>query len=200
MFRNFIGRQFKKPTGLFGNISSNVMVKGNRNKYNTLIKDMDLQPNDTLLEIGYGPGIGIQMISQIHESFVIHGVDFSKLMHKKASKLNKSDIDKNKVQLQYGDFLQMPLAQNQYDKIFCLNVVYFWDELNKPFEKARSLLKTGGSFYIFMHDVNTLIEKKAPDSVFNKYSVEQVVADLRSSGFTAIEHYSKKGHYIKAIK
>ena len=200
MFRNFIARQFKKPAGLFGNFSSNVMVKGNRNKYNALIKDMDIQPNEKLLEIGYGPGIGIQMISQIHESCVIHGVDFSKLMYKKASKLNKSDIDKNKVQLQYGDFLHMPIEQSQYDKIFCLNVVYFWDELNKPFEKSRSLLKAGGAFFIFMHDVNTLIEKKAPDSVFNKYSIEQVVAALRSSGFNSIEHYSKKGHYIKAKK
>jgi ubiquinone/menaquinone biosynthesis C-methylase UbiE len=200
MFRNFIARQFKRPSGWFGNFSSRIMVKGNRNKYNSLIKDMDLQPNDKLLEIGFGPGMGIQMISQLCESCTIHGIDFSKLMYKKASKLNQSDIDKHKVQLQYGDFLNIPLAQNQYDKIFCLNVIYFWDELIKPFEKSLSLLKTGGIFCIYMHDANTLIDKKVPDSVFNKYSIEQVVAVLRSAGFTGIEHYSKKGHYIKAKK
>ena len=161
---------------------------------------MDIQFNDKLLEIGFGPGMGIQMISQLYESCTIHGVDFSKLMHQKASKLNKSDIDKNKVQLKYGDFLHIPIGQSQYDKIFCLNVIYFWDELSKPFEKSRSLLKTDGTFYIFMADVSTLIEKKAPDSVFKKYSIEKVVAALRSTGFTEIEHYSKKGHYIKAKK
>ena len=140
------------------------------------------------------------MILELCESCTIHGVDFSKLMYNKANKLNKSNNDKGKVQLLYGDFLNIPIAKNQYDKIFCLNVIYFWDELNKPFEKTLSLLKTGGVFYIFMADANTLIEKKAPDSVFNKYSIEQVVETLKSVGYIGIEHNFNKGYYIKANK
>ena len=200
MFRNFIARQFKKPTGWFGNISSKIMIKGNRNKYDTLIKDMDLKTNDKLLEIGYGPGIGIHMIAQLCESCTIHGVDFSKLMYKKASNYNKSNIEKGKVHLQYGDYLNISIAQNTYDKIFCLNVIYFWDELYGPFEKTLSLLKTNGVFYIFMVNADTLVEKKAPDSVFNKYSIDQVVASLKSAGFSKIEHYFKNGYYIRAKK
>jgi SAM-dependent methyltransferase len=200
MFRNFIARQFKRPSGWFGNFSSKIMIKGNRNKYETLIKEMDIQPYEKLLEIGYGPGLGIQMILELCESCIIHGVDFSKLMYTKANKLNKSNNDKGKVQLLYGDFLNIPIAKNQYDKIFCLNVIYFWDKLNKPFEKTLSLLKTGGIFYIYMADANTLIEKKAPDSVFNKYSVEQVVETLKSVGYIGIVHNFNKGYYIKANK
>jgi cyclopropane fatty-acyl-phospholipid synthase-like methyltransferase len=200
MFRNLIARQFKKPTGLFGNISSNIMIKGNRNKYDTLIKDMDLQSNDQLLEIGYGPGIGIHMITQLCESCSIHGVDFSKLMYKKASNYNKSNIEKGKVQLQYGDYLNISMGQNKYDKIFCLNVIYFWNELYQPFEKTISLLKTDASFYIYMADADMLIKKRAPDAVFNKYSIEQVVESLKSAGFSKIEHYFKSGYYIKARK
>jgi SAM-dependent methyltransferase len=200
MFRNFIARQFKSPSGWFGNFSSKIMIKGNRNKYETLIKEMDIQSDDKLFEIGYGPGLGIHMINQLCESCTIHGVDFSKLMYKKASNYNKSIIDKGKVHLQYGDYLNITIAQNQYDKIFCLNVIYFWDELYKPFEKTLSLLKTNGVFYIYMVNADTLIEKKAPDSVFNKYSIEQVVGSLKSAGFTEIEHYFKKGYYIMAKK
>jgi hypothetical protein len=81
--------------------------------------------------------------------------------------------------LQYGDYLNISLAQNMYDKIFCLNVIYFWDELYDPFEKKLSLLKTNGVFYIYMVNADTLVEKKAPDSVFNKYSIDQVVASLK---------------------
>ena len=200
MFRNLIARQFRRPSGWLGNISARIMIKGNRNKYEALIKEMNIQSGDILLEIGYGPGLGIQMISQICESCSIHGIDFSKLMYKKASNYNRSIIDQGKVHLQYGDYLNMAIEQNQYDKIFCLNVVYFWDELHKPFEKTRSLLKTSGVFYIYMVDADALIEKKAPDSVFNKYSVEQLVESLKSAGFTQIEHYFKKGHYIMAKK
>ncbi|HMG66185.1 MAG TPA: class I SAM-dependent methyltransferase [Chitinophagaceae bacterium] len=161
---------------------------------------MDIQSNDKILEIGYGPGIGIRMIAEQCETCSIHGIDFSKLMYKKASKYNKSDIDTGKVQLQYGDYLNLSGTENQYDKIFCLNVIYFWNELHKPLEITRSLLKTNGAFYIFMFDADVLIKKKAPDSVFNKHTIDQMVKALKSAGFSEVDHYFKHGHFIKAKK
>jgi cyclopropane fatty-acyl-phospholipid synthase-like methyltransferase len=200
MLKKFIASQFKKPTGLFGIFTSNMMVKNNQKNYVKIIKDLDLQRNDKLLEIGYGPGIGIQMIAERCHDCTIHGIDFSKLMYKRASKYNKPFIDNGRVQLQYGDFLKSSILNNNYDKVFCLNVVYFWDELNNPFEKVLSLLKKGGAFHIYMADKNTLIEKKAPDSVFNKYSIEQVKEALKAAGFENVEHHVEKGLYIKAKK
>ena len=200
MIQKFIASQFKKPTGLFGIFTSNIMVKNNQKNYNKIIKDLDLHANDKLLEIGYGPGIGIQMIAELCSDCTIHGIDFSKLMYKRASKYNKPFIDNGRVKLQYGDFLKSSVLGNNYDKVFCLNVVYFWDELNRPFEKVLSLLKKGGAFHIYMADKNTLIEKKAPDGVFNKYSIEQVQEALKATGFENVEHYVEKGLYIKAKK
>ena len=200
MLRKFIATQFKKQTGLFGIFTSNMMVKNNQKNYDKLIRDLDPQPHDKLLEIGYGPGIGIQMIAKLCITCTIHGIDFSKLMYKRASKYNKPYVDNGKVQLQYGDFLKTSVLDNNYDKVFCLNVVYFWHELNSPFEKVLSLLKKGGAFHIYMADKNTLIEKKAPDSVFYKYSIEQVREALEATGFENVEHYAEKGLYIKAKK
>ena len=200
MFRKFIASQFKKPTGLLGIFTSNLMVKNNQKNYDRLIKDLDLQPHDILLEIGYGPGIGIDMIAKICPTCTIHGIDFSNLMYKRATKYNKQYINAGRVQLQHGDFLKVPVGHNDFDKIFCLNVVYFWNELRTPFEKVLSLLKKGGAFHIYMADKNTLLEKKTPDSVFNKYSIEQVVEALKAAGFENVEHYAEKGLYIKAKK
>jgi len=198
MFKNFIATQFKKPSGLFGMFSSNIMIKGNKTKYEKLIKDLSLQPGDKLLEIGYGPGVGLRMIAKACTSCIIHGIDFSKLMYKRAAKYNKQYLDSNTMLLQYGDFLKTPVASNEYDKIFCLNVVYFWNELHEPFKKVLSLLKASGAFYIYM--VNRDALKKAPDTIFNKYSVEQVIETLKSVGFGNVEHSSEKGYYIKAKK
>ncbi len=198
MFKNFIAAQFKKPSGLFGIFSSNVMIKGNKAKYEKLIKDLDLQPRDKLLEIGYGQGVGINMIAKACTSCTIHGIDFSNLMYKRASKYNNQYLDNSSILLQYGDFLKTPLVSNEYDKIFCLNVVYFWNELQEPFKKIFSLLRTGGAFYIYMANRDYL--KKAPDNIFNKYSIEQVVEALKSVGFGDVDHYSEKGYYIKAKK
>jgi cyclopropane fatty-acyl-phospholipid synthase-like methyltransferase len=200
MLREFIASQFKKPTGLFGIFSSNLMVKNNQKNYDRLIRDLDLQAQDKVLEIGYGPGIGIQMIAERCPTCSIHGIDFSKLMYKRAGKYNKGYIYSGRVNLQHGDFLKVPIVHNEYNKIFCLNVVYFWNELIGPFEKVFSLLKKDGSFHIYMADKNTLIKMKSPDSVFNKYSIEQIEGALQAAGFTVVEHTEEKGHYIKARK
>lgn len=200
MFRNFIARQFKKPTGLFGNFSSRIMVRGNRQNYESLIKDMAIKSHDKILEIGYGPGVGIEMINRLHPSCTIQGIDFSKLMYKKAGKVNKYAIDQSRVQLLLGDYLNMPLVADQFDKVFCLNVIYFWDELSKPFQKAHSLLKPNGGFYMYMASAHFLKERNAPDQIFNKYTIEQVVAALNAADFTQVDHYFNKGYYIMAKK
>src|SRR5690349_15648460 len=141
MLKEFIASHFRKPEGLPGIFTSNLMVKGNQKNYDRLLEGLDLQPHKTLLEIGYGPGIGIRMIAEICPTCTIHGIDFSRLMYKRAGKYNQQYIDAGRVQLQYGDFLRVPVAQRDYDRIFCLNVVYFWNELREPFEKVYSLLK-----------------------------------------------------------
>jgi cyclopropane fatty-acyl-phospholipid synthase-like methyltransferase len=200
MIPAFIASQFKRPSGLLGIWSSNRMVKSNQRKYDRLIMDLDLQAQDKLLEIGYGPGIGISMIAESCSSCTVHGIDFSQLMYKRASKYNKRFIDAGQVSLQYGDFLQVPVTQDDYDKVFCLNVVYFWKELKGPFTKVFSSLKKGGSFHMFMADEKALIKMKTPDSIFNKYALEQVVEALKVVGFESVEHYEEGGHYIKAKK
>ena len=200
MLREFIATQFKKPSGLFGIFTSDLMAKNNQKNYHRLIKDLNLQPQNKVLEIGFGPGIGIQMIAEQCPTCTIEGIDFSKLMYKRATRYNKQYIEEGKVQLQYGDFLTASVAHNDYDKIFCLNVVYFWNELMAPFGKVLSLLKKGGSFHVYMADRAILLGKRIPDSVFNKYSIEQVVEALKAVGFSAVEHTEEKGHYIEAKK
>jgi len=174
------------------------MIRGNRNKYEKVIRVLDIQPQDRLFEIGYGPGDGINMIAQTCPLCTIHGIDFSELMYKKAAKSNREYLDKRQVVLQHGDFIKTPIVTGEYDKVFCVNVIYFWDELQSPFKKVLSLLKPGGAFYIYMATKETL--KNAHQDVFNKYSIEQVVAALQRAGFGEVEHHLDRGYIIKANK
>lgn len=82
-------------------------------------------------------------------------------MYKRAIKYNKQYINEDRMQLQYGDFLKIPTISAGYDKIFCLNVIYFWNDLKEPFKKVSSLLKNGGAFHIYMADEETLTAKKS---------------------------------------
>ena len=55
MLKQFIASQFKKPRGPFGIFTSNLMVKANEMNYETMIEVLAPEPQEKLLEIGYGP-------------------------------------------------------------------------------------------------------------------------------------------------
>jgi ubiquinone/menaquinone biosynthesis C-methylase UbiE len=196
-----IGSQFKKPTGTLGRLISNLMIIGNRSAYKTLIKELTPYSNGKILEIGYGPGIGIALISKKFESCDIYGIDFSELMLRRATNRNRQLIINNRVHLILGDFIEAEINTSGFNVIYCINVVYFWDDLHKPFERIRSLLKNDGLFCFYMASREDLDKIKfAKNDIFNKYSIEQITEALKSAGFGKVEYYFKNGFYIKAIK
>lgn len=197
---SFLANQFKKPTGFTGKIIANLMIKGNGREYQKLIPAMKIQPQDRLLEIGYGHGWGI---FQIASSFDCHisGIDFSELMFNMATRRNRKFIHRGKVELFHGDFNDFQSPKSNFNNIFCLNVVYFWDDLDKPFNKIIDLLVSGGMFCFTMahrDDLNRM--KFIDDSVFNKYTIEQVTEALSKAGFTDIEYDFDFVYLVKCRK
>lgn len=197
---HFIGSQFKKPNGFFGKIVSFLMKKGNRNAYDIIIPKLDIKNGDTILEIGYGHGIGIDIICKNYDCLVT-GIDFSKLMFNESKSRNKRHIKNNKLKLNFGDYLDFKYSQESFDKIYFINVIYFWDNLEKPFKKIYEELKQHGKLYIYMvgrDDLNKL--KFTPDEIFNKYTIDFVSEELKRIGFKNIDYKFDNGYYITCEK
>lgn len=200
MFKN-IAMQFRKPTGFFGSIVARIMVKGNRPVYETLLKYMNVEEGDRLLEIGYGPGVGINLIMERYNPGGIYGVDFSELMCAKAAVRNKKHVESGKVKLTFGDFITAEVKEKDFDKIYFTNVVYFWSSLKEPFEKLHALVKNEGTVFFYMAGEEYLKKNKMSSTeIFNKYSIEKITAALKLAGFKDVQYFFEKGYYIKAIK
>jgi SAM-dependent methyltransferase len=196
-----IGMQFRKPEGVLGYLVSNMIFIGNRSTYETMINDLAIHSDDKILEIGYGPGLGIYLISRRYEKCDIYGIDFSEMMYRRAAGRNKKFMKNNRVHLFLGDFNETEISVDGFDKIFCLNVVYFWNDLRKPFERVKSLLKDNGIFYFYMADKDELNRDRfTKNDVFNKYSIEHILEVLDAVGFKDVDYYFRKGYYIKAKK
>jgi SAM-dependent methyltransferase len=197
---SFIGNQFRKPTGFFGKIISGVMKMGNKSIYESVIPELEIRQHEKILEIGYGHGLGIDRIASAYDCLVT-GIDFSELMFKEAQKRNKRHIAGNKVALYYGDFLNHEFGFNNFDKAFCINVIYFWEPLEKPFLKLKSELRSGGEFYIYMVNSDNLNKMKFTKSgIFNKYTIGQVVDELQSAGFVNIKYNEQNNGYLIKCK
>ena len=194
-----LGKQLRKPSGFFGRIVSKMMDIRNREFYEKVIIELDIQSGDKIYEIGYGPGLGIQLIANLGKDCTLSGIDYSELMYSKATKRNKKFINDGIVNLRYGDLLTADIDNERYDKIFCLNVIYFWNDLSKVFDKIYSMLNDGGMFCIFMTHKEE-IETQKFTKEFCKYSIEQVESELKKAGFKSVEYKLEKGYYIKSIK
>jgi len=196
-----MAEQLRKPAGFFGRIISNMLEKGNKPLYDKLIDYMAVQPGERLFEIGYGPGVGINLIMNKFDSCTIHGIDFSELMTIKAKQKNLKFINDNKVLLEFGDFLDADIKTGGFDKVYFANVIYFWDDIQKPFIKIYSLLRNGGSLFFYMAGKEYLEKHKHTNNdIFNKYAIEQVAETLKTAGFKNIDWSFDKGYYIKAVK
>ncbi len=197
---NFIGNQFKKPSGFGGKIISHVMKKSNKFAYERIIPKLGINKGDRLLEIGYGHGIGIDMICSDFDCSVT-GIDFSELMYKEAQLRNKIHIENNKVALNFGDYLDFKCEKESFDIIFFINVIYFWNNLEKPFKKIKDELKQNGALSIYMvHRDNLKKMKFTTDDIFNKYTIDYVTEGLKRSGFKDVNYKYDNGYYIKCKK
>lgn len=175
------------------------MALSNRKFYLRIISELDIQKGEKIYEIGYGPGVGINLLARSKPGCLIYGIDFSELMVQRATKRNKEFIDKGIVTLKYGNLLSAEVDRERYDKIFCANVIYFWKDLKPVFEKIYSMLNDGGTYFIFMMPSNYLENQKFPEN-FNKYTIDEVKSALRQAGFQSVEYNLDIGYYIKARK
>ncbi len=192
-------KQLRKPSGFLGNLVAKMMEFRNRGSYQEIIRKLSPQKGEHILEIGYGPGLGIYQIAASFPDCKISGIDFSELMYQKASKRNKKFIDKGTVHLQHGDVLTLDTGNVRFDKIFCVNVIYFWNDLDHAFNRIYNMLAEKGEFLIYMDHMDTLEKAKFLDD-FCKYPVEVVEIKLKNSGFTGIEYNFKGGYFVSAKK
>lgn len=197
---NFIGNQFRKPSGLSGRIVSYLMKKGNLTAYDKIIPNLEIKHGNKILEIGYGHGIGLDMICRNNDCFVT-GIDFSELMFSESKSRNKRHIENNMLVLNFGDYLDFKYAPQSFDKIFFINVIYFWDSLEKPFKKINEELKQNGKLCIYMANRDDLKKLKfTTDDIFNKYTIDYVSEELKRTGFKNIDYKSDNGYYITCEK
>jgi ubiquinone/menaquinone biosynthesis C-methylase UbiE len=138
--------QFGHPTGLGGRAAGLVMANrsSNRKRNSWAVSLLDVQPDDRVLEIGFGPGLAILELSRIaHEGYVC-GVDHSDLMVRQARKRNADGCRRGVVDLRLGSVDELPAFDAPFDKILAVNAVMFWSERDARLEELRRLLRPGG--------------------------------------------------------
>ena len=128
ILNHIIARQFRKPSGLLGLYSTAFMKRNNTPRIEWAIAECDIQPADTALEIGFGPGIGIGLAAAKLTTGKLYGVDMSRSMVRAATRRNRRLLQSGKVALVYGSLSPAPFPDCFFDRVFGVNIIYFWPD------------------------------------------------------------------------
>lgn len=187
--KDYIAAQFRRPDGIIGALVSRIMEKSNMPSYLALFRRMPVPEGASVCEIGYGPGKGLELLLAT-TACRASGIDFSPLMHRRASRRNRRYIRDGRLSLFCGDINVENMTMMKHDIVFFVNVIYFWGDLEHSFTRIRDLLKPGGRVYFYMSEKEDL-EKFGftLSQQFNRYRSEEVRDIMLGCGFESVEIY-----------
>jgi ubiquinone/menaquinone biosynthesis C-methylase UbiE len=151
-----LGRQLVHPRGITGRLVGQAMAQVNREPNRLAIDALKIDPADTVLELGFGPGRATRTLTSMVPRGHVFGIDQSTAMVGQASRYNKRAIRSGRVQLQQGRFDALPWSAGTVDKILAVNVVYFFRSDAGEIREARRVLRPGGMIAIYATDKSTM--------------------------------------------
>lgn len=160
---SYNNNQFSKPRGIKGRVAGWFMAvgSGNKKRIQWAISQMQPQPSDTVLEIGFGPGISIRTMSKKLASGYIYGIDESMAMIESAGRRNKQAVNSGKVKLLCSSANNLPDFEKKISKVLTINSFEFWEDKVKALNDLKKHMDTGGQIYI----VHQVLHKKGESGV-----------------------------------
>jgi len=145
-----------------------------------------VQPNDCVLEMGFGPGELLNQLGHAVENGKVYGLDFSATMLKEAAKRNQHHIQSGCLELCEGCSRQMPYSDSHFDKVVTGNTLYFWQPPEVHLQEVLRVLKPNGKFVMGFRDKNQIDAMQLDETIFARYTLDEVEALLDKVGFTQI--------------
>jgi ubiquinone/menaquinone biosynthesis C-methylase UbiE len=120
------------------------MAEGNVYDAQWTVFLLDLQPEDHVLEIGFGPGVSTGYAPEKATKGFVAGIDHSETMVQAARKRNMETIQAGRMDLKQGDVASLPYPDKTFDKAFSIHSIYFWVKPIACLQELRRVLKPGG--------------------------------------------------------
>lgn len=148
-------RTFGRPRGVLGRLGGLVMARGNRDMARRCIDLLQVQPGDAVLELGFGPGVAIELLARAGTAGRIVGLDPSQEMHRQAAARNAEAIRAGRVRLDAGSATELPYASASFDRALASNTLQLWPDPSAGLREAHRVLKPGGRMVLgFTHRAN----------------------------------------------
>ena len=143
VMRNILMHMFGCPRGALGRLGGIIMARTNEACGAWVTELLEVGPNHSVLEVGFGPGVIIQRLSKLTSAGHIAGIDPSQEMMKQARARNAAAIKSGRVELRPGSVERLPFDDETFDKGLAINSMQVWPDPAAGLRELRRVMKSG---------------------------------------------------------
>ncbi|GCE15455.1 class I SAM-dependent methyltransferase [Tengunoibacter tsumagoiensis] len=186
VFDTVLNKHYPRPKGVIGWVAGEVMVRQHRAETEWTVHLLDIQPTDTILEVGCGAGQAIKLTAEQASRGRVVGIDLSEQMVRSATRRNGAAVKAGQVMLSQGTIAALPCKDEQFEKIMTIHTLYFWLEPHVSSPALRELyrvLKPGGRIVLTLSTgkVNAQGEVEVWESLQSALE-EQIIPGMQREG------------------
>jgi len=181
---DFLRSQFGSPSGLFGSVLVAPFLNFiNMDLIRASIELLDPEPDDRVLDIGFGGGYSLlALVKRVPNGRVI-GVDRSPDMVAAAAHLIREKKLQARVHVRRGDVVKLPFAAATFDQVLSVNTIYYWPDLRVALAEIARVLKPGGRLAVAFRSPESLRLVTLAWDNFSRYQPQEVSEAMRKAGF-----------------
>jgi SAM-dependent methyltransferase len=141
-----IARQFGRPRGLLGRFVGRGMARGNADFNRWLVREvgtLDLPGVERIVELGPGPGVGLQETLRAFPYAHVWGVDLSPVMLAQSRRRNLAGVRSGRLVMVQGDAGALG-GLAPVDLVMASHVLYFWHRPDAEIALIHGALRRGG--------------------------------------------------------
>jgi ubiquinone/menaquinone biosynthesis C-methylase UbiE len=109
-----------------------------------VVQELDIQPNDRVLEIGCGHGIAATLVCEQLEQGRLTAVDRSQKMVDAATVRNAAHVEAGRAEFLVASLEDIDLGERRFDKVFAVRVGLFHREPERAQRLVEPWLASGG--------------------------------------------------------
>ena len=178
------GRQLQYPKGFFGKLIFAWMTPKTIAHAQWTADLMAIEPEDKIIEIGFGNGANINLLLERASKGSVTGVEISKTAMEMAAKNNAKAISEGRVKLHLAPGDKVPCESNVFDKACSVATAYVIEDPGAVFKEMFRVLKPKGRAAVtFPIRENFMRFKPVSTEGFYLHTLTDLEAAFRSAGF-----------------
>jgi ubiquinone/menaquinone biosynthesis C-methylase UbiE len=115
----------------------------------SVVEQLDIRPNDRVLEIGCGHGVAATLVCERLDGGRLTAIDRSAKMIEAAQRRNAAFVEAGKAEFLVATLEDLDLGDRRFDTIFAVRVGLFHREPERARSLAERWLAPGGTISAF---------------------------------------------------